>query len=124
HYEGIDQRVLDSEIDEEISIGDYVLTNGCLAALVLLDSVVRFVPGVLGDDQAKEFDSFENEGLLDWPNYTKPVLFEGKKVPDVLLSSNHKEIALWRREQQEKKTKQVRPDLWEKRTTENTESTE
>jgi tRNA (guanine37-N1)-methyltransferase len=118
HYEGIDQRVIESDIDDEISIGDYVLTNGCLASLVLLDAVVRFVPGVLGDVEAALFDSFEEEGqqggLLDWPHYTRPELFETKKVPDVLLSGNHKEIAAWRREQAEKKTKEVRPDLWQK----------
>jgi tRNA (guanine37-N1)-methyltransferase len=114
HYEGIDERVIESDIDDEISIGDYVLTNGCLASLVLLDAVVRFIPGVLGDDEAAGSDSFENEGLLDWPHYTRPELFEDKKVPDVLLSGNHKEIAAWRREQAEKKTKEVRPDLWQK----------
>lgn len=111
HYEGIDQRVLDSEVDEEISIGDYVLTNGCLAAIVLLDAVVRFVPGVLGHELAAEEDSFE-KGILDCPHYTRPEVFEGKAVPKVLLSGNHQEIAAWRRQQALDKTKRVRPDLW------------
>lgn len=111
HYEGIDQRVIESDIDEEISVGDYVLTNGCLAALVLLDCVARFVPGVLGDEEASKFDSFER-GLLDWPHYTRPEEYEGKKVPSVLLSGNHKEIEAWRRSKAEEKTKTVRPDLW------------
>lgn len=110
HYEGVDQRVLDTEIDEEISIGDYVLTNGCLSAIVAVDSLIRFVPGVLGHELAAEEDSFEN-GLLDCPHYTRPEVFEGKEVPPVLLSGNHQEIAKWRREQALKKTREVRPDL-------------
>jgi tRNA (guanine37-N1)-methyltransferase len=112
HYEGIDQRVLDSEIDEEISIGDYVLTNGCLASIVLLDAVVRFVPGVLGHERAAEEDSFER-GILDCPHYTRPEVFEGKAVPKVLLSGNHQEIAAWRLTQALDKTKRMRPDLWD-----------
>jgi tRNA (guanine37-N1)-methyltransferase len=110
HYEGVDQRVLDAEVDEEISIGDYVLTNGCLAAIVLVDSVIRFIPGVLGHALAAEEDSFE-KGLLDCPHYTKPEVFEGQAVPPVLLSGNHQEIAKWRREQALRKTREVRPDL-------------
>lgn len=110
HYEGIDQRVLDSEVDEEISVGDYVLTNGCLAAIALLDSVARFVPGFLGDALSAENDSFEG-GLLDCPHYTRPEEFEGRKVPAVLLSGNHKDIENWRREQAIKNTQKVRPDL-------------
>lgn len=110
HYEGIDQRALDIEVDEEISIGDYVLTNGCLAAIVLVDSVLRFIPGVLGHELAADEDSFEN-GLLDCPHYTRPEVFEGLSVPSVLLSGNHQEIARWRREQALKKTGYVRPDL-------------
>lgn len=113
HYEGIDQRVLDSEIDEEISIGDYVLTNGCLPAIVLVDSVVRFVPGVLGHELAADEDSFE-QGILDCPHYTRPEVFEGKVVPKVLLSGNHREIAAWRLKQAHEKTQRVRPDLWDK----------
>lgn len=110
HYEGIDQRVIDSDVDEEISIGDYVLTNGCLAAIVLLDSVIRFIPGVLGHAKAAEEDSFEN-GLLDCPHYTRPEIFENQAVPSVLLSGNHKEIDKWRHEQAVKKTKEVRPEF-------------
>lgn len=116
HYEGIDQRVIDSDVDEEISIGDYVLTNGSLAALVLLDATVRFVPGVLGDDEANLFDSFE-EGLLDWPHYTRPPEFEDIRVPEVLLSGDHKKIAEWRLQMAQEKTKKVRPDLWAKKVT-------
>lgn len=110
HYEGIDQRILDREVDEEISIGDYVLTNGCLAAIVLVDSVIRFVPGVLGHPLAAEEDSFE-KGLLDCPHYTHPEVFEGERVPPILLSGNHQEIAKWRQERALKKTKDIRPDL-------------
>lgn len=110
HYEGIDQRALDLEVDEEISIGDYVLTNGCIAAIVLVDALIRFIPGVLGHALAAEEDSFEN-GRLDCPHYTRPEVFEGSCVPPVLLSGNHQEIALWRQEQALKKTKEIRPDL-------------
>lgn len=110
HYEGIDERVLESEVDEEISIGDYVLTNGCLAAIVLVDAMVRFVPGVIGHESAADEDSFE-QGLLDCPHYTRPEVFEGKEVPAVLLSGNHKRIAEWRKEQAFNKTKRMRPDL-------------
>lgn len=113
HYEGIDQRVIDSDVDEELSIGDYVLTNGSLAALVLLDAVSRFVPGVLGDETASLYDSFE-QGLLDWPHYTRPEEFEGKKVPEVLISGDHAKIARWRLKAAEEKTEKVRPDLWKK----------
>lgn len=113
HYEGIDQRVLNSEVDEEISIGDYVLTNGCLAAIVLLDTVIRFVPGVLGHELAADEDSFE-QGILDCPHYTRPEVFEGEKVPEVLLSGDHKKIAEWRKQEALKKTLSVRPDLFEK----------
>lgn len=110
HYEGIDERVLESDVDEEISIGDYVLTNGCLPAIVLVDALVRFVPGVLGHDAAADEDSFES-GILDCPHYTRPEEFEGKRVPEVLLSGDHKKIAQWRRQQALKKTRRVRPDL-------------
>lgn len=111
HYEGIDERVISREIDEEISIGDYVLTNGALAAIVLIDALARFVPGVLGHEEAANEDSFEN-GILDCPHYTRPEIFEGERVPEVLLNGNHKEIARWRKEQALKKTQQVRPDLF------------
>ena len=110
HYEGIDQRVIDHEVDEEISIGDYVLTNGCLAAIVVVDGMIRFIPGVLGHALAADEDSFEKK-ILDCPHYTRPEVFEGRVVPDVLLSGNHQEIAKWRREQALKKTKEIRPDL-------------
>jgi len=114
HYEGIDERVLQSEVDEEISIGDYVLTNGCLPAIVLLDAVVRFIPGVLGHECAAAEDSFEN-GLLDYPHYTRPELFEDKEVPEVLRSGDHKKIAAWRYRQSLEKTHRVRPDLLEEK---------
>lgn len=110
HYEGVDQRVLDAEVDEEISIGDYVLTNGCLAAIVLVDGVIRFIPEVLGHASAAEEDSFE-KGILDCPHYTRPEVFEGRAVPSVLLSGNHEKIAAWRHEQALEKTRNVRPDL-------------
>lgn len=113
HYEGIDQRVLDAEVDEEISIGDYVLTNGCLAALVLLDALARFVPGVLGHEEAAGQDSFE-EGIFDCPHYTRPEVFEGRAVPEVLLGGHHKRIEAWRRERALEKTRSVRPDLYER----------
>ncbi|NGX38038.1 MAG: tRNA (guanine-N(1)-)-methyltransferase [Chlamydiae bacterium] len=104
HYEGVDQRVIDSEVDEEISIGDYVLTNGCIAANVLVDAVVRFIPGVLGHGRAAQEDSFQDEGRLEGAHYTRPEEFEGRRVPEVLLSGNHKEIDKWRLEQGIKKT--------------------
>lgn len=112
HYEGIDERVLESEVDEEISIGDYVLTNGALAAIVLVDAVVRFIPGVLGHELAASEDSFE-QGLLDCPHYTRPEVFEGQKVPDVLIGGNHKKIAEWRKMKALEKTRRMRPDLLE-----------
>lgn len=113
HYEGIDERVLDTWVDEEISIGDYVLTNGALAAAVVIDATVRLLPGVLGGEGAAEADSFSS-GMLDHPHYTRPETFRGLRVPDVLLSGNHAAIAAWRREQALKKTRRVRPDLLDK----------
>lgn len=110
HYEGIDQRVLDAYVDREISIGDYVLTNGCLAALVVVDAVGRLVPGVVGDQDSTHFESFE-EGVFDHPHYTRPESWRGESVPEVLLSGHHKKIENWRREQAVKKTRSVRPDL-------------
>lgn len=109
HYEGIDQRVLDTIVDEEISIGDYVLTGGELPAMVLIDSVSRYVEGVLKEGSTKE-ESF-SEGLLEYPQYTRPEVFEGIKVPEVLLSGHHENIDKWRREQSLKITKIKRPDL-------------
>jgi len=110
HYEGIDERILQTEVDEEISIGDYVLTNGCLAAIVLVDALSRFVPGVLGHEAAADEDSFE-KGILDCPHYTRPDTFEGLSVPDVLQNGDHAKIAAWRHAQAMQKTKLRRPDL-------------
>jgi len=110
HYEGIDQRVADHLVDDEISIGDYVLTSGVLPALVITDAVVRLIPGVLGDLQSAEQDSFA-EGILDHPHYTRPAEYNGWKVPDVLLSGNHKAIAEWRKETALTTTRKRRPDL-------------
>lgn len=112
HYEGIDQRVLDSIVDEEISIGDYVLTGGELPAMVLIDSVSRYVEGVLKDGSTTE-ESF-SQGLLEYPQYTRPEVFEGQQVPEVLRSGNHQMIDKWRREQSLKRTLEKRPDLLEK----------
>jgi len=110
HYEGVDHRVIEHLIDLEISIGDYVLTNGAIAAVVLLDSIVRLLPGTLGHEQSAADDSFSN-GLLEAPQYTRPADFRGWKIPEVLLSGNHAEIAKWRKEQAIKRTRQNRPDL-------------
>jgi tRNA (guanine37-N1)-methyltransferase len=110
HYEGVDHRVIEHLVDLEISIGDYVLTNGAIAAVVLVDAVVRLLPGVLGDEQSAADDSFA-DGLLEGPQYTRPAEFRGWKIPEVLLSGNHAEIAKWRKEQAKKRTKQNRPDL-------------
>src|SRR5216684_231150 len=110
HYEGVDHRVIEHLVDLEISIGDYVLTNGAIAAVVLVDAVVRLIPGVLGDEQSAADDSFSS-GSLEGPQYTRPAEFRGWKSPDVLLSGNHAEIAKWRKEQALKRTKKNRPDL-------------
>ena len=110
HYEGIDQRVRDEVVDREISIGDYVLTNGALPATVLIDSVARQVPGVLGDDESLTDESFENN-LLAHPQYTRPAEYRGMKVPEVLLSGNHQEISKWRQEKRMERTAALRPDL-------------
>ncbi len=109
HYEGIDQRVLDKIVDEEISIGDYVLTGGEIPAMVLIDSVSRYVEGVLKEDSIKE-ESFSN-GLLEYPQYTRPEVFEGMKVPEVLLSGHHENIEKWRKEKSLEMTKKKRPDI-------------
>ena len=116
-YEGVDERVIAgeaNEVDDEISIGDYVLSGGELAAMVLIDSIVRQLPGVLGDAESASQDSFVN-GLLDCPHYTRPEAYEGQKVPPVLLSGNHAEIGRWRLKQALGRTWQRRPDLLEKR---------
>ena len=111
HYEGVDHRVIEHLIDLEISIGDYVLTNGAIAAVVLVDSIVRLLPGTLGHEQSADDDSFSN-GLLEAPQYTRPADFRGWKVPEVLLSGNHAEIAKWRKDQAIKRTRENRPDLF------------
>ena len=110
HYEGVDQRVLDTCIDEEISIGDYILTGGELAAMVLTDCVSRFIPGVLGSSESAETESF-SDGLLEYPQYTRPRDLNGLTVPDVLLSGNHADIATWRRKESLRITLERRPDL-------------
>jgi tRNA (guanine37-N1)-methyltransferase len=110
HYEGVDQRVRDELVDLEISIGDYVLTNGTLGAAVLIDSVSRFIPGFLGDEKSLTEESFMST-LLGFPQYTRPADFCGMRVPEVLLSGNHAAIAQWRHEQQIDKTRRLRPDL-------------
>ena len=111
HYEGVDHRVIEHLIDLEISIGDYVLTNGAIAAVVLVDSIVRLLPGTLGHEQSAADDSFSN-GLFKAPQYTRPADFRSWKVPEVLLSGNHAEIAKWRKEQAIKRTRENRPDLF------------
>ena len=113
HYEGVDERVIESIVDEEISIGDYVLTGGELPALVLTDSVARMLPGVLANDEAMEKESHYS-GLLEYPQYTKPAIWNGMAVPDVLLSGHHANIEKWRNEQSLKRTKERRPDLLKK----------
>lgn len=113
HYEGIDQRVRDCIIDREISIGDYVLTNGTLPAAVLADAVARYVKGVLGEENSLTFDSF-NDNLLSFPQWTRPAVFRGMEVPQILMSGNHAKIQQWRRQQQVEKTKQRRQDILNK----------
>lgn len=112
HYEGVDQRVRDELVDEEISVGDFVLTNGTLAAAVLIDSVSRFVPGFLGDEKSLTEESFMSS-FLGFPQYTRPADFRGKRVPEILLSGDHAAIARWRLDQQREKTKRLRPDLFD-----------
>ncbi|MBH54550.1 MAG: tRNA (guanosine(37)-N1)-methyltransferase TrmD [Opitutaceae bacterium] len=110
HYEGIDQRVRDSLVDREISIGDYVLTNGTIAACVVVDSLSRYIPGVLGEEKSLTQDSF-TDSLLTFPQFTRPAEFRGMHVPEVLLSGNHAEIEAWRLAQRKEKTKTKRPDI-------------
>ena len=109
-YEGFDERVRETLADDELSIGDYVLTNGALPAMVVIDAVARLLPGVLGDDESSHDESFSH-GLLEYPQYTRPAEFRGMKVPEVLLSGNHAEIEKWRREQARLRTESQRPDL-------------
>jgi tRNA (guanine37-N1)-methyltransferase len=110
HYEGFDERVREKLSDDELSIGDYVLTNGALPAMVVIDVVARLLPGVLGDDESSRDESF-SAGLLEYPQYTRPAEFRGMKVPDILVSGNHAEIEKWRREQAKLRTEKQRPDL-------------
>ncbi|MBQ1520112.1 MAG: tRNA (guanosine(37)-N1)-methyltransferase TrmD [Clostridia bacterium] len=113
HYEGLDERIQEL-IDDEISIGDYVLTGGELPAMVLVDCLSRFIPGVLGCSESAEDESFSNDGLLEYPQYTRPADFRGRLVPEVLLNGNHAEINKWRRQQSLLKTLRMRPELLEK----------
>jgi tRNA (guanine37-N1)-methyltransferase len=112
HYEGVDHRVIEHLVNEEISIGDYVLTNGAIAAAVFVDAVARLIPGVLGDENSAAEDSFA-QGLLEGPQYTRPIDFRGWRVPEILLSGNHAQIAQWRAAQAMEKTRRVRPDMLE-----------
>ena len=113
HFEGVDQRILETRNIEEISIGDYILSGGETAAFVIIDSILRLIPGIIGNDQSIDEESFEN-GLLEYPQYTKPQLWEEKNVPDVLLSGDHSKIKDWRLSQSEAITRHRRPDLWQK----------
>ncbi len=110
HYEGFDERIREGLADDELSIGDYVLTNGALPAMVVIDTVTRLLPGVLGDDASSTEESFSH-GMLEYPQWTRPAEFRGMKVPEVLVSGNHAEIAKWRAEQAKKRTQERRPDL-------------
>jgi tRNA (guanine37-N1)-methyltransferase len=111
HYEGIDHRVVEALVDEEISIGDYVLTNGAIAAAVVCDAVIRLLPGALGDERSPEEESFSDPGLLEAPAYTRPVEFRGMSVPEVLLSGHHGRIDQWKQEAARERTRKNRPDL-------------
>ena len=113
HFEGVDERILSTRNIEELSIGDFILSGGETASFVVLDSILRLIPGVLGNDQSRKDESFEN-GLLEYPQYTKPQIWEEKKVPDVLLSGDHSKIKDWRLSQSEAITRDRRPDLWKK----------
>lgn len=118
HYEGVDERIRETLVDEEVSIGDYVLTNGVLSAAVVIDAVVRLIPDVLGGEGATESESF-SEPFLEGPQYTRPAEFRGMKVPEELLSGDHAAVAAWRQEQAQKRTVERRPDLLNSRPTEN-----
>ena len=111
HYEGVDQRLIDSMIDREYSLGDFVMTSGNPAAIAMTDAIVRLLPGALGDDESSEDESF-SEGLLEYPQYTRPPEFQGMAVPEVLLNGDHARIAAWRRREAERLTRERRPDLW------------
>lgn len=110
HYEGVDERFVENYVSDEISIGDYILSGGEVPAMVIIDSIVRLIPGVLKKTQATKEESF-SMGLLEYPHYTRPEQFEGKRVPEVLLSGDHKKINLWRMEKAKEKTNKIRPDL-------------
>ena len=114
HYEGVDQRILDAHVDMEISIGDYVLTGGELPAMVLADAVMRYVPGVLGNHESAQDESYSYGGLLEYPQYTRPANFRGMQAPEVLLSGHHAKIMAWQRRKAIEKTARVRPDLLKK----------
>ena len=111
HYEGVDHRIIDALVDEEISIGDYILTNGAVAAAVVTDAIVRLLPGALGDARSPVEESFSDPNMLEAPAYTKPNEFRGMKVPDVLLSGDHGKISSWKKQQALARTKENRPDL-------------
>lgn len=113
-YEGLDERVIEKHVDREISVGDYVLTGGELGALIMIDSITRLLPGVLGNVESAPQDSFSQDGVLDCPHYTRPEIWEGSRVPDVLLSGHHANIEAWRRKMSLIRTRDRRPDLWEK----------
>ena len=113
HYEGIDHRVVEALVDDEISIGDYILTNGAIAANIFVDAVVRLIPGVLGDERSAAEDSFSGESLIEAPCYTRPPDFRGMKVPDILLSGHHARIAAWKKAEGLRRTRENRPDLLE-----------
>ncbi len=112
-FEGVDERVIEGRALQEVSIGDYILSGGEMAALTLIDACVRLLPGVMGKDESGHEESFEN-GLLEYPHYTRPREWEGRTIPEILISGNHARIARWRREQAEKLTRKRRPDLWRK----------
>jgi tRNA (guanine37-N1)-methyltransferase len=112
-YEGYDERIREHLIDDEISVGDYILTNGALPAMVIIDAVTRLLPGALGDEQSAVEESF-SDGLLEYPHYTRPAEFRGWRVPEILQSGNHGEIAKWRRQAALRRTAECRPDLWER----------
>ncbi len=112
HYEGVDQRIIDEIVDEELSIGDYVLTGGEIPACIIVDAVSRLIPGVLSDAECYEKESFSDENLLEYPQYTRPYDFLGRKVPDVLLSGHHANIEKWREAEALEKTKAIRPELY------------
>ncbi len=121
HYEGVDQRIIDEIVDEEISIGDYVLTGGEIPACIVVDAIARLLPGVLSDAECYEKESFSDETLLEYPQYTRPYDFRGRTVPEVLLSGHHANIEKWREQKAIEKTKAVRPELIEKRMARKTE---